>query len=91
MGPSFGLFTFLTTAAILLSIFLKAGPFKNGAIMFAFLLIVSGFYLLDATAIVNHKYSQVNRDDYIYGATKLFADFVACFMILVTIMKGGSE
>ena len=36
--------------------------------MFAFLLIISGFYLLDATAIVNHKWAT-----YKWGGAELVA------------------
>ena len=41
------------------------------------------FFLLDTQLILDGRYHQMDKDDYIFGSMKLFADFVLIFGLLL--------
>ena len=47
------------------------------------LVLVTVYLLMDTYAITNGKYDKmVSKEDYIYGSSKLFADFVLMVTLL---------
>lgn len=49
--------------------------------------LVTMYLLLDTYAITNGKYDKmVSKEDYIYGSTKLFADFVLMVTLLANLL-----
>lgn len=63
---------------------------KNYVFLGAALVAVLLYMLVDTYAIVAGKYDNtICKDDYIYGATKLYVDFVLCFALLLSL--GGGD
>lgn len=89
LGPTFGI---LGSVVVLVLIIFFVVKNPDGKASFSLLptigLFCLGFFylLFDTFAIVNGKYSNmVSAEDYIYGSSKLFADFVLMLTLLTHI------
>lgn len=69
--------------------------FMRGFLILIFMTMTLFFFIIDVWAITNGKYYRlVNKEDHIYGSTKLFADFILIFTIITQLISsdgGGAE
>lgn len=91
MGPTFGILGSIVIVVLIISLAVKSADGKTTAFpllpMMLFFIIGFVYLLLDTWAITNGKYNEmVCKDDYIYGSTKLFADFVLMFTLLANVL-----
>lgn len=60
----------------------------NKLIMIPCFVVVFIYFIADSYAIVNGKFDKmVTRDDYIYGSSKIFVDFVLIFTLLANLLN----
>jgi FtsH-binding integral membrane protein len=46
-------------------------------------MVVFCFFLMDMQFILDGRYNQMDKDDYIFASMKLFADFVLIFGLIL--------
>ena len=91
LSPIFGILGTLVVIICLLAIVQPWGGenvVRNSFVMVICFFFAFVYMLLDTFAIVNGKYSKmVSKQDYIYGSSKLFLDFVLAFGLLANFME----
>lgn len=82
LGPTFGvLATIVVVILLLVNTIVKTNGMVLGLISFAVFI----YMFIDTWLITSGKYDRmINTEDYIYASCKLFADFLLCFGIIVS-------
>ena len=84
MGPTVAVLGLVLCTVIITCMALGIGGLKNRLVLSLFMLLVIGFFIMDIQFIVKGRYNVFDKDDYVLGSMKMFADFILIFSILAS-------
>lgn len=87
MGSTFLILSIVLATVLLASILLGIGGTGSTIMLVVIMLLACGFFIADTQFIINGKYGQISKDDYIFASMKLFADFILVFTIILQLFE----
>lgn len=66
---------------------LGIGGIGHPLMLSVFFIIALVFFIVDTRFIIDGSYKEMHEDDYIFGAMKLYADFILIFTLLMQLCE----
>ena len=87
MGSTFLILSIVLATVLIASSVLEIGGMGSKLLLALVLMIAMGFFIADTQFIINGKYGQIGKEDYIFASMKLFADFILVFTIIMQLFE----
>lgn len=87
MGSTFLILSIVLATVLIASSVLQIGGMGSKLLLSLVLMLAMGFFIADTQFIINGKYIQIDKDDYIFASMKLFADFILVFTLIMQLFE----